>query len=582
MSRRSVLLALLYLAISVAFCAPLFAMPNGLGVQDWDAHSFYYGSVLKSVVEYGQLPFWNPWYCGGNVLWQNPQVSLFSLVYPLAAVVSLPLAVKINIVFHYWIGFVGMHLLLSRAIGLSFLPVIVFLGAVFTLAGAPVLHLAVGHNNFLPAFYLPLQLFWFVRAIQRGMVRDALLAGMLLALMVYEGGAHIMPMAIAGLGACGVVAAIGAREWRPLLLLVALVASGCAFAAPKLLPIALLTRSVSFFDARTVTGHPDLMTREMLARTYLDGDQDRSLRFDQQRHGWYEYGNYIGTLAALAIVASIIWIFTARQLPAREIGAALALGTMLLFAMSAGEFSSWAPASLAAHVPLFSSFRIPSRYTFVAVLLGAATAGWALHAIGVETALGPRARLFVATVCLLGTMDLFVRNSAQLEGSFRYEPFDMRFHVLDGPRTLDTDYNSDPYRSGSPMFRALMHDRSFYQCYEGLQLTHTADATHPLVFSDGDTKIFATTFTPNRVEFTVAVGYESAKVFLNQNWTEGWRSTAGEVTNKGSGKPTVTLAPGQAGKVAFIFAPPGLAIGVVLFFLAVAGSALGWRRRIGS
>ena len=28
---------------------------------------------------------------------------------------------KVNIVFHYWIGFIGMHVLLTRVIGLTFL-----------------------------------------------------------------------------------------------------------------------------------------------------------------------------------------------------------------------------------------------------------------------------------------------------------------------------------------------------------------------------------------------------------------------------------------------------------------------------
>ena len=78
-------IAALYGALSYAFCSPLFAQPTGLGVYDWDQHLFYYGAVLKNVVEYGQMPFWNPWYCGGNVLWQNPQIALLSPVYPLTA-----------------------------------------------------------------------------------------------------------------------------------------------------------------------------------------------------------------------------------------------------------------------------------------------------------------------------------------------------------------------------------------------------------------------------------------------------------------------------------------------------------------
>jgi hypothetical protein len=116
MRRRSVVIGAFYFALSAAFAAPLFAVPNGTGWQDWDVHLFLHGAVLKNLVEYGQLPFWNPWYCGGNVLLQNPQVPLLSPVYALAAVVSLPLAMKINIVVHYWLGLAGMHVVLARII----------------------------------------------------------------------------------------------------------------------------------------------------------------------------------------------------------------------------------------------------------------------------------------------------------------------------------------------------------------------------------------------------------------------------------------------------------------------------------
>jgi hypothetical protein len=99
----------LYGALSLIFCWPLFEHPQALGSNDWDQHLFYYGVVLKNVVEYGQMPFWNPWYCGGNVMWQNPQIAVLSPVYPLSMIMSLPLAMKVNIVLHYWIGFIGMH-----------------------------------------------------------------------------------------------------------------------------------------------------------------------------------------------------------------------------------------------------------------------------------------------------------------------------------------------------------------------------------------------------------------------------------------------------------------------------------------
>src|SRR5688500_16186740 len=110
------------------------------------------------------MPFWNPWYCGGNVLWQNPQIALLSPVYPLTALMPLALAMKINILLHYWLGFGGMHLLLTRVVGLRSLPIVVFLATMFVASGAPAIHFFAGHSVFLPAFYLPILLYWYFTA----------------------------------------------------------------------------------------------------------------------------------------------------------------------------------------------------------------------------------------------------------------------------------------------------------------------------------------------------------------------------------------------------------------------------------
>src|SRR6266542_5041965 len=278
-SRRTVAVYLLYLALSIVFCSPLLARPAALGIFDWDQHFFYYAQLLKNVVEYAQPPFWSPWYCGGNVMWQNPQVALLSPVYPVAAIAGLAVAMKISIVLHYWIGFIGMHLLLTRVIGLSFLPVTVYLASVFTLAGAIALHLAVGHSVFLPAFYFPLLLYFMIRALQTNAVRPALYGGAVLALMIYNGGLHTVPMAILAVTAFAGCVGVAERRWQPLVLALALLSSGAAYAAPKLVPVSLFVTGDRFWDSRDRTDHPDRMTPELMLRAYADRTQEIGSRF---------------------------------------------------------------------------------------------------------------------------------------------------------------------------------------------------------------------------------------------------------------------------------------------------------------
>ena len=51
-----------------------------------------------------------------------------------------------------------------------------------------------------------------------------------------------------------------------------------------------------------------------------------------------------------------------------------------------------------------------------------------------------------------------------------------------GPRQIKTLADASPYAPGSPMLRALMEDRSFFTCYESLQLAHGSGADRPQVF----------------------------------------------------------------------------------------------------
>jgi hypothetical protein len=582
-SRRTLVVSLLYAALSIVFCSPLFSRPGGVGASDWDQHLFYYAQVLKNVVEYAQPPFWSPWYCGGNVLWQNPQVALLSPVYPITAIAGLALAMKLNIVLHYGVGLIGMHLLLTRVLKLSFLPAVVYLSGVFTFAGACALHLAVGHSVFLPTFYLPLLLFFLIRAQQTNALRPALYGGGMLALTIYNGGLHIVPIAILAVAVFSAWVAAAERSWRPLVLAVVLGVSGAAYAAPKLVPVSLFVAGDRFWDARDQPDHPDRATPAMMLRAYVDPSQSTDSRFSAvQRHGWWEYGNYIGTLAACLIAVSIVWLLMYPPVDRGLRGRALALTSLLFLVLSAGEFSAFAPATLLQRVPLFSSFRIPSRYAIGFLLFGTLSAGLGLRTL-VDGMVWTRTRRIAATiVCGIALVQLMAVNRAHFRDVFSLPPLDHGFRVLNGSGTLVRDAPVNPYTPNAPMLRALMSDQAVMWCYEGLQLTHGADLERPLVWPQGQARISSVAFTPNRVEFSVIGGADRSKVFLNQNYAPGWRSSAGPVRldPQAGGRMYVELAPGQTGRFAFSFFPPGLAFGGVLLLVAIGASAFAWHRSL--
>jgi hypothetical protein len=579
--RRHLPLVALYGVLSIVFCWPLFEMPQGLGSNDWDQHLFYYGVVLKNVIEYGQMPYWNPWYCGGNVMWQNPQVALLSPVYPLTLVISLQLAMKINIVLHYWIGFIGMHLLLTRIAGVTFLPAVIYLATLVTAAGAPAIHLRVGHSVFLPGFYLPLQLYFFFKAFKTGEWKYVLLSSMTLAAMVFNGGTHILPMSVAALGTFAVVAAIGRRDWRPIAFVGLFGVAAIAYSAPKLLPVAQFVAGEEFWDTRNPTEKPDLVTIDILKQTYLVPTQEVGGRLAMQRHGWHEYGNYIGPGSAIALVAGLIWVLVRRAPSHHWFGVSLALTTIVLFLLSLGEFSPYAPAVLTQHLPLFENFRIPSRYTIPFLQFAALTLGWTFQSIVTRYGFPRAARIAVAIACTIAAAHLIAVNRWHLKDVFNQPPFDTEFRWMAGPAEIATDKDSNAYVAGSPMLRALVEHRAFFYCYESLQLQRGAAPERPPLWVDGPARISDVEFTPNRLSFNVFGGPEPAKLLMNYNWSPGWSTNMGTIEPMGEpGKiATVTIAPGQTGRYEFSFTPPGLYAGAALFAIAALASAAAWRRR---
>lgn len=505
-SRRALGICALYGLLSLIFCLPFDAAQH---------------------VEYRRLPFW---------MWQYPQAAVLSPAWLLRAILPASWAIPINLVLHYWIAFVGMHLLLTRAIGLSFLPGVLAAASIFALSGAMALHVAAGDATFLPLCALPLALFFLYRTTRTGVVRDVCWTAAILALTIYDGGLQTLPIALMIVAAWAVCLAIGARDWRPLVLALVGVACAAAYAGPKLVPAVELMTIDRFPSASTSVLHPDRTTLDMLRHVYLDASVGPHAQVSgAQRHGWWEYGNYVGLLAAIGVVVSIVWPFVAPATPRRSFAIALALMAAWFLALSAGEFHPYAPAVMLSS--LFPSVRAYGPYTIGFALFGALALGAVIR--GATTSLlatSPR-RIAAGAVAALVVGQLLIVNHRHLR-----EPALQPAR----PEVIQIS-NVDPLR----------------------------------IWIEGPARLSDEVTTFNSARFSVIGGFEPSRVFLNQRDMPGWRSSAGPILSQSvEGPMYVQLAPGQTGTFTISFVPPGLATGVILFLVGVAASVLAWNRRL--
>ena len=92
-------------SVVTLFLAPLIGRIFNIGEHlDWKYFQMLWEADRKSLVEYGQLPLWNPWYCGGNAQLANPQTQFFSVASLFSLLFGASVGIKLHILLHYMLG----------------------------------------------------------------------------------------------------------------------------------------------------------------------------------------------------------------------------------------------------------------------------------------------------------------------------------------------------------------------------------------------------------------------------------------------------------------------------------------------
>ena len=375
-------------------CAPLFTRMDTFGVHDWDYMEAHRYLTMKSLREYGQLPFWNPYSCGGHTNWGNLDggTNLFPPLLPLYLFAPLATAVRLEIVLGATMAAVGAWLLAgrfteSRAARL-------FVCVVWVVNGRWALQLGAGHAMHLYYGYLAWALFFFDRASGVGPkpsahpLRNATLVGAFLALMVYSGGIYPLPQSAVILAGYAVLLAITARDLAPLRSLAIAGAVALGFSAPKLFPLLdMMSRYPRYVDSSEYID-PLAFVQILTGR----GQEFDSHLAPVPVWAWQEYGMYIGWASLIALLVGVVFSRGPRESPLKWVG----IGTVLL---AIGNFSPYSPWGLLHSLPIFRSQHVPSRWLYTAPLLLACASAPLVDRL---FAWRPRVRFFLEPLLMFG------------------------------------------------------------------------------------------------------------------------------------------------------------------------------------
>lgn len=222
------------LLLSLIFTSPILISGNNLGIQDWDMHFAYLESARKSILEFKQFPFWNPYLCGGIPAFGHPESSIFSLTFILVLIFQTIQGVKISIFIHYFIGMLGFYLL-ATDIFKTKSKAALFGSTLFALNGVVSSAVGVGMLPFLYFFYIPLISWSFLKGIQESKNKYFILTLLFLSLEVYS-NYHILVIFIPSFLLMSVfLSLLKPRKCKPLVISVLILISTVFLGLPKLI-----------------------------------------------------------------------------------------------------------------------------------------------------------------------------------------------------------------------------------------------------------------------------------------------------------------------------------------------------------
>ena len=582
MKKENVIAVFFFLAVGLAFTWPVFHNIEYWGIQDWDQHFFYHAVPRETILEYHQIPLWNPYTCGGTVLLANPQSRCLSPTFGLVLIFGVVRGLKLEIWLHLAFGLLGAYRLARRFqlnIPAALVSSFIFMGNSIYAAG-----LTVGMTWILSIAYLPWAFAYFLQA--RNKIKYAVVCGFFLALMYLDGGAYPLMITVLFFGIYSLIS-VCLKRVSP--------AVGIKVFAGALI-FALCLGAIKFFPSIDfLLEHPRRMadrsgfSLQSLQFSLLSRDQTVAAAAHLPRgegRGFVrgmtqfmdENGMYIGIIPLLLFCVGLAFQFRRR--------APLALCLLIFLWLSFGTrvpFSLWA---LLRRLPVFDSMRVAQRVRMVMMLCVSLFAGFGFRAISERgfQRIKKRGTPLLLTVLLAGIilLDLVYVNSRIFRDAFPIPPIrtekNPAFYQVWSMPAYDKNGPVEPggyYATFGSLYPAFLSNVGIINAYETSIVPRNAVARGSkdyrgevfLEGTEGEVRIIR--FTPNVIELEVEPEGEGYLI-LNQNYYSGWRIRGDKSARVEArrGVIGVKIAP-PFGKIALYYLPTSFIIGAIVSIITL-------------
>ena len=528
-------------------------------------YAFHQFEIAKASLRvYGEISMWNPFDCRGIPMWDFPESMTGSPIFLLTAFFDSLVSFYAWNILHALAGFFAMWILARRTFELGRLAS--FVGAAMWSLGAWHIVQAAGHHETFVTFYLaPLLLHTWRQAEERA--GSAVVTGLIIASMIYDGGTYSVPFSGTMLGV-ETLTRLRSKERAKKIAIAALVVGVVAFAvaASRLLP--LIDQMTQ--HRRIMPPDTDHMLRAKLlfATFFSRGPRDPGGQsFPSMQYGFDEYVIYFGPLGVLA---SLIGMLVAWK---RHRWTLFVAGALAVFAL--GNFAAWAPWTLLQrHVFPFTAMRVSSRFILLLAVFLCVWMALAVEHVSAWVATRssrpswPRIAQWVVSAIALGAvLDTMTWGRKVVGMRFNGEPVhavtpsERFYYAIDD---LDPDWISHPRQN-----RAWVYCRGFSFAFHQDAPIWTGDTPQAVAASEGVT-VTNVKRTHNTFTFEVDAT-QRARVRLNSGHDRGWQSSHGEVVED-SQLLALWVEPGHH-SVRMRYWPRTLTCGIVLSIVGLLGAS---------
>ncbi|CAN5917362.1 hypothetical protein BH11MYX4_BH11MYX4_49010 [soil metagenome] len=544
----NVTLLRLVLWVAIAAWAYQGVTSDAFKVAEWmDDHQFisWEESDRMTLLRWGQLPAWNPYWCGGTVGIAAPEDPFLGPDFLLRIAFGVLNGRRLAIMLLMVMGFEGMYRLCRRLD--ATVVAAGFAAVAYGTCDRFVGFLHDGWINFLGFELIPWVVLCFLKGLESW--RWRLLGGFFFAWIVLSAGTYTTPFTLLALLYLTVAFSVrgslaksdapvkSPRAWLTpwvVSFTIGLVALGLAFG--KLLPtIAFLRQFPRVFTPVEANGAPAL-------------------------------------LSALALKYGVLLVLTLIALVSLDAVAAVFLGGALFFFLLAmGDIGWWSPFHILKSLPIFSQLRFPDRYMvvvqfFLAVcaargvtrledtLVAVVRRAWSGLLTWRKRAPRPLPGVLAWLVIGLSTLLAYRVMRPQAEEVMdwgRIKP--NQIYVEESARTFDQPFRqSRGNRRDAHVFPAA--NMGTLYCFAGNPLPESpllrgdlAQEEYPVDPAKASVKRLS--WSPNEIELEVDAK-EATTIHVNQNWAPEWRSSVGTVKSDErllavdvpAGKHTIVLA----------------------------------------